>query len=219
MQVLENLVVLGILGFLVIAGVSLWLTHAPEVPAFARRQPTSSSPQLRHDLNARIFSDRGFLFRKRLWFVATCCPPMRLDGNQLEAMSAVQRERPVNIGRSRVRRWWWFEDAFYWESAGYSEMDVLALVRDRQRKNKQRLARAHTLLNVDQAPNRRRREVIPREVRQVVFRRDGGRCVQCGEDFDLQYDHIIPVALGGASTVENLQLLCAPCNQEKSANI
>ncbi len=64
------------------------------------------------------------------------------------------------------------------------------------------------LLNVEEglAPSARaRREPIPREVRRAVFERDGGKCVQCGSKFDLQYDHVLPVALGGAATVENLQ--------------
>jgi 5-methylcytosine-specific restriction endonuclease McrA len=52
-----------------------------------------------------------------------------------------------------------------------------------------------------------------------VFERDGGRCVECGSRFDLQYDHVIPVALGGASTVQNLQILCAPCNQTKGDSL
>jgi 5-methylcytosine-specific restriction endonuclease McrA len=215
---LENLIAIGITGFVVVAGLSLWLTHAPEVPAFARRSPSSGSPQLRQDLNARFFADRGFLFRKRHWFVATCCRPVRLSPGRLNELSAVQHEHPVNVARNGARRWWWFEDAFYWETAGYGDGDVLALIRDRQRKNKQRLARAHTLLGAEQS-SRRRRETIPRDVRRAVFERDGGRCTQCGENFDLQYDHVIPVALGGASTVENLQLLCSPCNQEKGADI
>ena len=56
-------------------------------------------------------------------------------------------------------------------------------------------------------------------MRQAVFERDGGRCVDCGERFDLQYDHVIPIALGGASTAANLQLLCGDCNRRKGAAV
>ena len=55
--------------------------------------------------------------------------------------------------------------------------------------------------------------------RQEVWERDGGRCVRCGAQQDLQYDHIIPLARGGADTTENLQLLCAPCSRAKGDSI
>lgn len=54
-----------------------------------------------------------------------------------------------------------------------------------------------------------------RAMRKTVFERDGGKCRQCGGTFDLQYDHVTPVAYGGPTTVENLQLLCGTCNQRK----
>ncbi len=63
------------------------------------------------------------------------------------------------------------------------------------------------------------RSHIPKEVRYEVFRRDGGKCVECGTDFDLQYDHVIPVALGGSSSAANLQLLCGDCNRKKAATL
>jgi 5-methylcytosine-specific restriction endonuclease McrA len=100
--------------------------------------------------------------------------------------------------------WWWFEGAFYWKSGGYSGRDVLALIRDRQRRAAQKLDRAHMLLNVDEgktAPPQGRREPIPREVRRAVFERNEGKCAECGSTFDLQYDHVIPVALGGAFVI------------------
>ena len=99
---------------------------------------------------------------------------------------------------------------------------MLALIRDRQRRSAQRLDRAHMLLNVEEGgapPSHGRRESIPREVRRAVFERDEGRCVECGSNFDLQYDHVIPVALGGATTIKNLQLLCGSCNRDKGADL
>ena len=70
------------------------------------------------------------------------------------------------------------------------------------------------------ARNRPRgREPIPRDVRRAVFERDAGRCVSCGSAFEIQYDHVIPFSLGGASTAENLQILCGDCNRSKGAGL
>ncbi len=63
------------------------------------------------------------------------------------------------------------------------------------------------------------RAPIPENVRHAVWRRDEGRCVQCGSQERLEFDHIIPVSRGGANTERNLQLLCERCNREKSATI
>ena len=64
-----------------------------------------------------------------------------------------------------------------------------------------------------------KRPPIPREVADAVWRRDGGRCVYCGSTENLQYDHIIPFSKGGATSLENLQLLCQKCNLDKSNHI
>lgn len=47
---------------------------------------------------------------------------------------------------------------------------------------------------VESAPNtqRPRREAIPRAVQREVWRRDEGRCVECGSKERLCYDHIVP---------------------------
>jgi 5-methylcytosine-specific restriction endonuclease McrA len=128
-----------------------------------------------------------------------------------------QAVHPVALARCDGRTYWAFEQRLYWEDAGLSGEDVLALVRDRQRRAQRTLERAHAALAGDAAE--RRREPIPRAVRLAVFERDGGRCVECGSGFDIQYDHVIPVALGGANTAANLQILCAPCNQAKGATL
>ena len=64
-----------------------------------------------------------------------------------------------------------------------------------------------------------KRPKIPREVVDAVYTRDGGRCVYRGSTQNLQLDHIIPFSRGGATTLENLQLLCQKCNIEKSNKI
>ena len=63
------------------------------------------------------------------------------------------------------------------------------------------------------------RESIPKEVQREVWRRDEGRCVQCGSQEKLEFDHIIPVSKGGANTSRNIQLLCETCNRSKSDKI
>ena len=64
-----------------------------------------------------------------------------------------------------------------------------------------------------------KRPPIPRDVVDAVYRRDGARCVYCGSTENLQLDHIIPFSKGGATSLENLQLLCQKCNLEKSNKI
>jgi len=64
-----------------------------------------------------------------------------------------------------------------------------------------------------------RRERIPDDVRREVWRRDCGRCVECGNNENIEFDHIIPWAKGGSSTARNIQLLCESCNRKKSDRI
>ncbi len=63
------------------------------------------------------------------------------------------------------------------------------------------------------------RTLIPQDVRDAVWRRDGGKCVQCGSNKRLEFDHIIPIAKGGSNTYRNIQLLCEECNRTKSDKI
>ena len=69
----------------------------------------------------------------------------------------------------------------------------------------------------DGKPNGR---YVPAHVRQAVCERDGGRCTftgpdgtRCAAETRLEFDHIVTFAEGGATTVENLRLLCRKHNQ------
>jgi len=60
---------------------------------------------------------------------------------------------------------------------------------------------------------------ISQDVKDRVWNRDDGKCVQCGSNEDLEFDHIIPFSKGGANTYRNIQLLCEHCNRSKSAKL
>ncbi len=62
--------------------------------------------------------------------------------------------------------------------------------------------------------------MIPSSIKQEVWKRDGGKCQNCGSDQNLHFDHIIPFSKGGSSlTADNIQLLCAKHNLSKSSKI
>lgn len=65
----------------------------------------------------------------------------------------------------------------------------------------------------------KKRETIPQSVKNQVWKRDNGICVKCGTNEKLEFDHIIPVVMGGSSTYRNLQLLCESCNRKKYKNL
>lgn len=60
---------------------------------------------------------------------------------------------------------------------------------------------------------------IQKNVKEKVWERDSGCCVECRSKEDLQYHHIIPYSLGGANSVANLQILCSSCNKKKTNKI
>lgn len=63
------------------------------------------------------------------------------------------------------------------------------------------------------------RPYISVAIRTAVYERDGHRCVKCKATEDLTLDHIYPWSLGGPDTVDNLRVLCRPCNSSKGAKV
>jgi HNH endonuclease len=89
------------------------------------------------------------------------------------------------------------------------------------------VADAHDTDETRTSETRKRAPLSP-DVKKAVWVRDSGRCQRCGigdsEAFrrdgeHLHFDHIIPFSLNGADTVNNIQLLCGPCNRAKAASL
>jgi hypothetical protein len=173
---------------------------------------------LRELKNAYIFRQLGlFGWRYGLIVGKRPCQPRWNSKRQREILS-ISTGRPCRLFSQEGRIYWRYEGRLFWEDEDLDETDVVALVRDRDRRQERKLERARATLAAEDV-GMRRRELIPREVKLAVFQRDGGRCIECGSNFDIQYDHVIPFSMGGASTVENLQILCADCNRRKSDSL
>ena len=78
----------------------------------------------------------------------------------------------------------------------------------------QRKKREKQLKNLDH--NR----LIPTSVKLEVWKRDKGKCIECGATDNLHFDHILPYSKGGTSLKSaNIQLLCARHNLQKNDKI
>ena len=65
-----------------------------------------------------------------------------------------------------------------------------------------------------------RSRIIPSDIKRIVWERDGGKCRKCGATDELHFDHDLPYSKGGSSiTVDNVKILCARHNLEKSDRI
>jgi len=60
---------------------------------------------------------------------------------------------------------------------------------------------------------------IPAHVKREVWKRDAGRCQWplssggvCGSTLRLEFDHVVPRALGGPSTTDGIRMLCRTHN-------
>ena len=134
---------------------------------------------------------------------------------QYAQLSAAQQTVPVRITRSNGMSWWWYSDRFWWDDEGLRAREVKTTVLRRDREtarqsdySKRTLASAAGEMP---APTPGAEQPIPDFVRHAVWRRDGGRCVNCGSEADLELDMILPISKGGSVSTPNLELRCTSC--------
>jgi hypothetical protein len=212
--------------FLAASLITFLMVHAweakfwPATEPFARGNRQPSSKTLRVDVNAKLFVTRGgFLFERRYFFTATGLRPVAFRRERADQILRERQLRPVRIASNDARTWWTWGDVICWESCGYSEKDVAAVLTEQRLRHDRDLQRAHSVMAAGQLPVSGVRQPIPPSVKQAVYVRDGGRCVTCGVDQQLEFDHVIPHSRGGADSVGNLQLLCLACNRSKGTSI
>jgi len=143
---------------------------------------------------------------------------LRLHNSQYRALLAQQAETPVLVAQQHQRRCWMFDGNYYWEDEDLSAEEVKALLFERERRKRRQIQNAVSRMQMDDAAASGRTP-IPDDVKLFIWRRDGGRCVRCGSQTELEFDHVIPLAMGGSNTARNLQILCAACNRAKGDSL
>ena len=61
--------------------------------------------------------------------------------------------------------------------------------------------------------------LTPHKLGKLYIQNGGKKCKYCGTRAGLTLDHIVPVSKGGGNRLENLQILCIYCNEEKDDTI
>jgi hypothetical protein len=88
-------------------------------------------------------------------------------------------------------------NAFFQVKGPYSEEEAKLLVREKLRKIRSQVDYLKFRTDGHEIGSQYERLPISDEVRNMVWRRDEGKCVQCGSSRNLEFDHIIPVSKGG----------------------
>jgi hypothetical protein len=146
-------------------------------------------------------------------------PPGQLDVEPLtvEPLTADLSRLHVTVSKGFLRKLEEVGDALSHAMPGATEAELLEAGLDLL------LARAAKRRGLVQKPQKTARhsngDHIPARVRREVWKRDGGRCQWpvssggiCDSTRHLELDHVHPRSLGGASTPENLRVLCRSHN-------
>ncbi len=144
-----------------------------------------------------------------------------MDNKTYSSLMEHQLQKPVEVMTDPLsnKTWWMFKGEFYWEDEQFSVREVAILIIDNLKQRKKRVERAAARINQGNSRLTRRRQPIPDTVKVNVWQRDRGRCVKCGSQETLEFDHVIPLSKGGGNTTRNIQLLCEKCNREKAGNL
>ncbi len=145
---------------------------------------------------------------------------VKWSGYEIADFFEKQNELPILIWDYEDGREFYFFQNFVYDIKGEifeSVDDLKALILAKELYWQKKIDRAKSITKEPQIVNNR--STIPDDIKIFVWRRDEGKCVKCGSQVNLEFDHIIPVSKGGSNTSRNIQILCEKCNREKGDNI
>ena len=79
---------------------------------------------------------------------------------------------------------------------------------------------AGSILTKPVKENKVQRKQYSEDVKRLLYLNSNGKCAICGEPLlydNITLDHRVPLKMGGADTVENLQISCLECNRLKGS--
>ena len=149
------------------------------------------------------------------------CEPQALE-QMSEVRFTARQAFMAKVEKARALLWHQVPNANF-EQLFELGLDELIAKRDPVARQKRRDMRGVGTTSVPAVPGKR---YIRAAVRDQVFARDGFRCSYVGPDglrctatVALQVDHVLPIARGGASTENNLRILCAEHNRLEAERI
>jgi 5-methylcytosine-specific restriction endonuclease McrA len=188
-------------------GTGVFRLHPGEVAAEVAGSPAASDSSFRLHLDEVAAPVR----------VAVGQVPPEPPRDEIEPLDAQLARLHVTVSRRLLEKLEAAKDALAHACPGATAADVfergLDLVLAQHAKRKGLVERPR------KEPRPSRTNAIPAHVRRAVWLRASGRCewvLESGERCDctrmLEYDHIVALALGGKSTIENLRLACRQHN-------
>ncbi|MEA2639228.1 MAG: hypothetical protein QOF51_622, partial [Chloroflexota bacterium] len=167
-------------------------------PKAVSKVPDDAGEMLTRDNRCEWVSEGAWFWRR--WY---CClgearAARGLSSGDYRDLLEQQESEPVAVLAMPRRTYWMFRGDYYRDEDGLDVAEVRALLLDRMRRRQRQIENAMARLEAEEAVIGPGRAPIPEEVRLAVWRRDGGRCVRCGGQRNLEFDHVIPVSLGGS---------------------
>ena len=87
---------------------------------------------------------------------------------------------------------------------------IFKVIEDKYENYRERSVSERTVIR-----NKANRFISRKNIRNIVFKKHGRKCLCCGAKTGLSIDHVIPISIGGKDELSNLQPLCKSCNSSK----